>query len=167
MNTAIYSPSGGSAGIGFAIPIDTVKYIVETLIRDGKVIRPALGISYLQSKQAKALGISKGILVLDVPKGSPAYIAGMKGTRRAESGLIEIGDIIIKVDQTEIESEADLFTALENRKPGERIKVVVNRLAPNKETVKANEVVLTIQLKASETTGLPDGETSSFHQQPS
>ena len=65
INTAIYSPSGASAGIGFAIPSDPLKYIVETLIRDGRVVRPVLGISYLESKQARALGITKGVLILD------------------------------------------------------------------------------------------------------
>lgn len=116
MNTSIYSPSGASAGIGFAIPVDvslstynimstcffffrththnnmkpsckkTVKFIVETLIRDGKIVRPVLGISYLESKQARALGIERGVLVLDVPVNSPAYKAGMRGTRRNEMG---------------------------------------------------------------------------------
>ena len=65
INTAIFSPSGASAGIGFAIPSEPLKYIVETLIRDGKIIRPVLGISYLESKQARALGIRKGVLVLE------------------------------------------------------------------------------------------------------
>ena len=72
MNTAIYSTSGASAGIGFAIPSSTVKYIVDTLIRDGRVVRPILGISYLESKQARALGITKGVLVLD---GKLCYIS--------------------------------------------------------------------------------------------
>jgi S1-C subfamily serine protease len=76
MNTAIYSPSGASAGIGFAIPVDTLKTIVETIIKDGKVVRPLIGITYLESSQAKALGIEKGVLVLDVPKGSAAAAAG-------------------------------------------------------------------------------------------
>jgi S1-C subfamily serine protease len=66
--------------------IQAVKYIVETLIRDGKIVRPVLGISYLESKQARALGIERGVLVLDVPPNSPAYKAGMRGTRRTESG---------------------------------------------------------------------------------
>jgi S1-C subfamily serine protease len=149
MNTAIYSPSGGSAGIGFAIPIDTVQCIVDTLIRDGKVVRPALGISYLQAKQAKALGINKGVLVLDVPTDSPAYKAGMRGTRRTEMGLIEIGDIIIKVAETDIENESDLFAALETYKPGERVKVTVSRLEPNGNSFKGKEVILTVLLKAS------------------
>ena len=97
MNTAIYSPSGGSAGIGFAIPVSTVKMIVETLIRDGQVIRPVLGISFLESRQARALGINSGVLVLEVPEGSAAAKAGLRGTRRTEAGLVEIGDIITKV----------------------------------------------------------------------
>jgi S1-C subfamily serine protease len=88
MNTAIYSPSGASAGIGFAIPVDAVQFIVETLIRDGQVVRPILGISLLGSKQARTLGINSGVLVLEVPPDSPAALAGMKGTRRTESGFI-------------------------------------------------------------------------------
>ena len=88
MNTAIYSPSGASAGIGFAIPVDEVKLIVATLIQDGRVVRPVLGISYLGSKQARTLGITTGVLVLEVPPDSPAGKAGLKGTRRSESGLI-------------------------------------------------------------------------------
>ena len=114
MNTAIYSLSGGSSGIGFAIPSNTLKFIVETLIRDGRVVRPVIGISYLESKQAKALGITKGILILDVPASSPAYRAGLRGTRRTESGLIELGDIIRKIDNKPVETEADLFEALED-----------------------------------------------------
>lgn len=88
MNTAIYSPSGASAGIGFAIPVDQVKSIVETLIQDGRIVRPVLGISYLGSKQARTLGITSGVLVLEVPSDSPAFIAGLRGTRRTQNGLI-------------------------------------------------------------------------------
>jgi S1-C subfamily serine protease len=128
MNTAIYSPSGGSAGIGFAIPVDTLKYIVDTLIRDGKVVRPVIGISYLESRQAQALGIKKGVLILDVPPSSPAFVAGLRGTRRTESGLIEIGDIIIKVEDKPIDTESDLFEVLEGFKPGDRIRITVNRV---------------------------------------
>lgn len=63
----------------------------EILIRDGQVVRPVLGISYLESKQARSLGIERGVLVLEVPTSSPAFKAGLKGTRRTESGLVEIG----------------------------------------------------------------------------
>lgn len=149
MNTAIYSPSGASAGIGFAIPVDTVKYIVETLIRDGKVVRPVLGISYLESKQARSLGINSGVLVLDVPEGSNAAKAGLKGTRRTESGLIEIGDIISKVGTKVINVESDLFQALEEYKPGDTVELTVNRVTAVDDQLQVRVVVLQIQLQAS------------------
>lgn len=150
MNTAIYSPSGASAGIGFAIPVDTVKYIVNTLIRDGKVIRPILGISYLESKQARALGIGRGVLVLDVPAGSPAAQAGLKGTRRTETGLVEIGDIIVKVGTTIINTEANLFEALEGFQPGDSINLKVLRIEAVSDTLQQREVKLSIRLQSSE-----------------
>lgn len=149
MNTAIYSPSGGSAGIGFAIPVDTVKFIVETLIRDGKVIRPIIGITYLDSKQARALGINKGVLVLEAPANSPAAKAGLRGTRRTESGLVEIGDVITKIEDTPIDTEADLFQALETFKPGDTIKITVSRVEAMENELRLKEVVLNVQLQAS------------------
>lgn len=150
VNTAIYSPSGASAGIGFAIPIDTVKYIVNTLIRDGKIVRPILGISYLESKQARALGISRGVLVLDVPPGSPADKAGLKGTRRTETGLVEIGDIIVQVGSTAINTEANLFQALEAFEPGDKIEVKVLRIEAVNDAFTQREVTITITLQSSE-----------------
>ena len=150
MNTAIFSPSGASAGIGFAIPVDTVQYIVNTLIKDGKVIRPILGISYLESKQARALGIARGVLVLDVPEGSAAAKAGIKGTRRTETGLIEIGDIITQVGKTEINTEANLFQALEDYSPGNFIELKVLRIEAVNETLTQKEVTLRTELQSSE-----------------
>ena len=115
------------------------------------VVRPVLGISYLESKQAKALGIQNGVLVLDVPEGSPAYRAGLRGTRRTESGLIELGDIISKVGDTVINTEADLFRALENLKPGDRVKVRVSRVGVTPETnaVTLETIELDIPLQSS------------------
>jgi S1-C subfamily serine protease len=149
MNTAIFSPSGASAGIGFAIPIDTVQFIVETLLRDGQVIRPVLGITFLESKQARALGITSGVLVLDVPAGSPAALAGMKGTRRTEAGLIEIGDIITKVNSQVINTESDLFQALEGLSVGDMVKVRVNRPVIVNEQLVVQEFNLEITLQAN------------------
>jgi S1-C subfamily serine protease len=149
MNTAIYSPSGASAGIGFAIPVDTVKAIVETLIRDGKVVRPVLGISLLDSKQARALGISSGALILDVPPDSPGAKAGLKGTRRLESGLVEVGDIIAKIGDTVVNTESDLFQALENYKPGEKVVISVLRVTVVNEELQVKTVELTIELGSS------------------
>ena len=160
MNTAIYSPTGSNAGIGFAIPIDTVKYIVTTLIRDGKVIRPMLGISFLESKQARALGIGRGVLVLDVPPGSNAAKAGLRGTRRAETGVVEIGDVITVVGDRLINTEADLFQALEDYQPGDKLTIRVNRieilngyneeLDQNTATLTQKEVKLTVELQSSD-----------------
>lgn len=151
MNTAIFSPSGASAGIGFAIPVDSVKVIVNTLIRDGKVVRPILGISYLESKQARSLGIGRGVLVLDVPPNSPAAKAGLRGTRRTETGLIEIGDIIVKVGSTVINTEANLFEALEGYQPGDSIEVKVLRIEAVNDRLEQREAKLTISLQSSET----------------
>jgi len=149
MNTAIYSPSGASAGIGFAIPVDTVKFIVETLIRDGKVVRAVLGISLLQSTQASALGITSGVLVLDVPEGSPAAKAGLKGTRRTESGLVEIGDIIGKIGDKVVNTESDLFQALETYDPGDNVVLSVFRVTPVNDELQVKNIELTIQLQSS------------------
>jgi len=150
MNTAIYSPTGASAGIGFAIPVDTIKYIVNTLIRDGKVVRSILGISFLASKQASALGIGRGVLVLDVPINSPASKAGLKGTKRTETGLVEIGDIIVQVGDVMIETEANLFQALENYKPGEVASVKVSRIDAVDDELRQRELILKIELQSSE-----------------
>mmetsp|Transcript_11705 Transcript_11705/g.27820 ORF Transcript_11705/g.27820 Transcript_11705/m.27820 type:complete len:563 (+) Transcript_11705:219-1907(+) len=150
MNTAIYSPTGASAGIGFAIPVDTVKYIVNTLIRDGKVVRPILGIGFLESKQARALGIGRGVLVLEVPPDSPASKAGLRGTKRTETGLIEIGDIIVKVADIIIETEANLFQALETFKPGDVVDVKVLRIDAVEDQLRQRELTLNIELQSSE-----------------
>ena len=150
MNTAIYSTSGASAGIGFAIPIDTVKYIVNTLIKDGKIVRPVLGIAFLESKQARALGIGRGVLVLEVPPGSLAAKAGLKGTRRTETGLLEIGDIITMVGDRPINTEADLFQALESYKPGDKVMVKVTRIESANDKLVQKEETLEIELQSSE-----------------
>jgi S1-C subfamily serine protease len=150
MNTAIYSPTGASAGIGFAIPVDTIKYIVNTLIRDGKVVRPIFGIGFLESRQARALGIRSGVLVLEVPSDSPAAKAGLKGTKRTETGLVEIGDIIVKVGDVIIETESNLFQALEKYKPGDVVDVKVLRIDAVEDQLKQRELTLNIELQSSE-----------------
>ncbi|GMH59393.1 hypothetical protein TrST_g14327 [Triparma strigata] len=126
MNTAIFSTTGSSAGIGFAIPFDTLAYVVTMILREGKVVRPALGISYLEGSRARVLGITRGVLVLDVPTTSKCYQAGLRGTLRSEQG-ITIGDIIVAFDGKEIDKEADLFKALEGHKIGDTVTLTVSR----------------------------------------
>ncbi|CAN0308542.1 unnamed protein product [Ascophyllum nodosum] len=85
MNTAIYSPSGGSAGIGFAIPIDTLKNVVATIIQKGRVSRPIIGITFLESARASTVGIKKGVLVLDVAENTSAASSGLRPTTSAQA----------------------------------------------------------------------------------
>lgn len=126
VNTAIYSPSGASAGIGFAIPADTVNRIVTELIRSGKVTRPGLGVQVADEQIAQRLGVS-GVLVVDVASGSAAAKAGMQPTRRDNTGRVRLGDIITAVDGKKIESPNDLFLALERYRVGESVNITVLR----------------------------------------
>lgn len=128
---------------------DTVKLIVEQLIRDGKIVRPILGISYLESKQARSLGIGSGVLVLDVPPGSPAAKAGLRGTRRTEAGLVELGDIISKVGDKIIDVESDLIQALDDYKPGDQARVTVARVIVVNNEPQINTVELFVTLGSS------------------
>eukprot|EP00183_Erythrolobus_madagascarensis_P005615 CAMPEP_0185845118 /NCGR_PEP_ID=MMETSP1354-20130828/1176_1 /TAXON_ID=708628 /ORGANISM="Erythrolobus madagascarensis, Strain CCMP3276" /LENGTH=438 /DNA_ID=CAMNT_0028545013 /DNA_START=108 /DNA_END=1421 /DNA_ORIENTATION=- len=127
MNTSIYSPSGASAGIGFAIPVDTMNQIVDELIRNGRIVRPIIGISYLESVQAQALGVKSGVLVLDVPQGSRAAKAGLRGTSRTGFNTFELGDVITSLDGEKISKEADLFRILEKKKVDQPITLGILR----------------------------------------
>lgn len=149
MNTAIYSTSGANAGIGFAIPVNTLKSVIPILIRDGKVVRATLGISFLQGKQAMSLGIEKGILVLDVPTSSLAKRAGFRGTKRNENGLIDFGDIIVKIQDKKIDNERNLYEALDLFRPGDKVRITVKRADRSNGDTIMKEVVLVTQLKAS------------------
>jgi S1-C subfamily serine protease len=122
VNTAIYSPSGASAGIGFAIPVDTVNRIVPELIRSGKITRPGLGVQIAEEQIAQRLGV-KGVLVVDVASGSAAARAGIQPTRRDAAGRVRLGDVITAVDGKKVESPNDLFLALEKYKVGDTVTV--------------------------------------------
>jgi protease Do-like 1, chloroplastic len=126
VNTAIYSPSGVSAGIGFAIPVDTVNRIVAELIRYGKVTRPGIGVQIAEEQIADRLGV-KGILVVDVVPGGAAAKAGIRPTRREGSGRVRLGDVITAVDGKKVESPNELFVLLENYKVGEVVNISLLR----------------------------------------
>jgi S1-C subfamily serine protease len=120
VNAAIYSPSGASAGIGFAIPVDTVNRIVPELIRYGKITRPGIGVQAAEDQIAQQLGV-KGVLVVDVVAGSAAAKAGIRPTRREASGRVRLGDVIVAVDGVKVGSPNDLFLALEKYKIGDTV----------------------------------------------
>ncbi|MGH2570608.1 MAG: S1C family serine protease [bacterium] len=126
MNTAIYSPSGASAGVGFAVPVDTINRIVPQLLRHGRVIRPALGIQVADDSTVRRLGVH-GVLIVDVTEGSGADAAGLRGTRRDQSGMLVLGDVITAVGGDAVESMDDLLDALEKREPGDRVEVTIVR----------------------------------------
>ncbi|MGH7926617.1 MAG: S1C family serine protease [Candidatus Binatia bacterium] len=126
VNTSIYSPSGASAGIGFAIPVDTVNLIVPELIRSGRVIRPGLGIQIAEEQIAERLGVN-GVLVVDVAPGGAAAKAGIRPTRREASGRVRLGDVITAIDGKKTGSPNELFLILEKYRVGDSVNVSVLR----------------------------------------
>jgi S1-C subfamily serine protease len=126
VNTAIYSPSGASAGIGFAIPVDTVNRIVPEVIRYGKVTRPGIGIQIAEDQIAERLGVN-GVLVVDVVAGSAAAKAGLRATRREASGRVRLGDVITAINGQKVASPNELFLLLEKYKVGDAVNVTVLR----------------------------------------
>ncbi|EFJ06823.1 hypothetical protein SELMODRAFT_134817 [Selaginella moellendorffii] len=132
INTAIYSPSGASSGVGFSIPVDTVSGIVEQLIKYGRVTRPVLGITFAPEQSVEQLGVS-GVLVLDAPPGGPAGKAGLRPTKRDGYGRLVLGDIITSINNQKISNGSDLYRVLDRCKVGDKITVEVLR---GEETVK-------------------------------
>jgi S1-C subfamily serine protease len=125
INTAIYSPSGVYAGIGFAVPVDTVNRIVPQLISHGKYERPKLGItidSELNKRITEQYNI-KGVAVIEVHKGSSAEAAGLKGVEMMDSAHLIPGDIILGIDSHEIDSINTLLNTLDNYTIGDSIKL--------------------------------------------
>ncbi len=110
VNTAIYSPSGASAGIGFAVPAETVNRVVPELIRHGKIIRAGIGVTIARPALARSLGV-QGVLIITVQKGSSAAAAGLRGTRQ-QGGEIILGDIIVSVNDRPVGDYDDLQDAL-------------------------------------------------------
>lgn len=126
VNTAIYSPSGASAGIGFAIPVDAVKRVVPQLIATGRVTRPGLGVSVVAENVAQRLGI-EGVLVVNVVEGGPAEKAGLRPTTREEQGNVELGDVIQAVNGKKVGSSDELFARLEQFDVGDTVTLSVLR----------------------------------------
>ena len=118
-----------------------------------QVDRPALGISYVSAAQARALGVKYGVLVLDVPKGTEASKAGLLGSTRLANGQVLLGDVIIGINGETVESDLDLFRAIDRYSPGESVRVKVSRLQGQMEKGgKLDEVEATLNLKLQATT---------------
>ena len=128
VNTAIYSPSGSSAGIGFAVPVDVVNRVVPQLITTGHYRPPVLGVVHDErvNELARAQGM-EGVLVLAVEPGSPAAAAGLRPARMAGNGRIVPGDVLVGFDGRRIGRSEELRQAIEARDPGDEVALTVLR----------------------------------------
>jgi S1-C subfamily serine protease len=125
VNTAIYSPSGASAGIGFAVPVEVVNRFVPQIIKYGRVVRPGIGIGIANDRIARQLGL-EGVLIVRVQAGSSAETAGLKGTYRSAEGIL-LGDIIVGVDGQKVKDSDDLLNAFEKHKVGDMVDLDIIR----------------------------------------
>jgi S1-C subfamily serine protease len=126
VTTAIYSPSGVYAGIGFAIPSDVVNWVVPELIAYGAIRRPSIGVQLADVELERRLGV-EGALVLDVLAGSAAERAGIRPTLRDNLGRVRLGDVVVAVDGNPVRSSADLVLLLERRSVGEAVQLTILR----------------------------------------
>jgi S1-C subfamily serine protease len=133
VNTAIYSTSGASAGIGFAIPVDVVNEVVTKLICEGGTAnRPRMGVQIASDDFARSHGVSEGALVLAVVPESPAAKAGLQPTQfDRRRSVKQLGDVIVGIDGKRIEAASDVFEVLSDHKPGDTIAVTFSRNGEN------------------------------------
>jgi S1-C subfamily serine protease len=127
VNTAILSPVGVNAGIGFAIPVDTVSRYVSQLIANGKVSGPGLGIEIVPTNLARRMGVRGGILVGEVARGGAAEKAGLRGTRVLSDWSVDLGDIITGVGKEKVLDLNSLRDALERHSVGQEVDVTFLR----------------------------------------
>ncbi len=129
VNTAIASPTGASAGVGFSIPVDTVNRVVPQLIAQGEYRTPSLGVyvnDELNEPLKRRLGFS-GVLVLDVEENSAAERAGIRPTIVSRRGIVQIGDIIQAIEGEPVETAQQLYDLLDEFKIGDTVTVTILR----------------------------------------
>ena len=138
VNTMIYtSPGGGmgNVGIGFAIPVDTVRRVVNQIIRYGRVVRPSLGIHVSDDRMTRSImtqlkgrtSSEGGVLVAEVFPGSPAEQVGLQATVLRSDGSVILGDLITHVDQQPVKQVEDLLSAIEEKKAGDIVTLRVEK----------------------------------------
>jgi S1-C subfamily serine protease len=126
VNTQIISPSGAFAGIGFAVPVDTVNRIVPELIKHGKLIRPGLGVSLVPDVMVRRWGI-KGLVIGKVWRAGAADKAGLRGARETTNGRVELGDVIVAVGGKPVATVDDLLDVMEDHRVGDQVTVEILR----------------------------------------
>jgi putative serine protease PepD len=130
INSQILSPSGASAGVGFAVPVNIARRIVPQLVRSGEVRRPKLGISTRDVEILKnqiELPVSAGVVIWQVAPGEAAANAGLRGLTQTENGDIEIGDVIVGMDNEKIDGSDDLYHILDKHQVGDTVQVQIVR----------------------------------------
>ncbi|MDX2034061.1 MAG: trypsin-like peptidase domain-containing protein [Blastocatellia bacterium] len=136
INTLIYSPSGGSVGIGFAVPVKTAKRVIDDIMQFGRVRKPTIGIETLPLSRfdprlikALELPVSEGLMVVRVVPGSAAQRAGLQNAQEVQVGryIVPLGDVITKVDSQAINDQDDLDQILTGKNIGDRIQVEIVR----------------------------------------
>ena len=129
INSQILSPSGASAGVGFAVPVNIAKRIVPELIKSGVVTRPKLGIGGRDvNTLGRGLPVEDGVLVLQVYPNSPAAAAGLRGTTTRPDGDVDLGDIVLSVDGQKVRTNDELYRVLDKHQIGDVVKVEVFRM---------------------------------------
>lgn len=130
INSQILSPSGASAGVGFAVPVNIAKRIVPQLINSGQVLRPKLGITQRNVELFKNqldLPVSEGVVIWQVAPSGAAGRAGLRGLTQTENGDVEIGDIIVAIDGDKVDNSDDLFRLLDKHQVGDTVRVEIVR----------------------------------------
>jgi S1-C subfamily serine protease len=123
VNTAILTTSGGNAGVGMSIPIDSVKLSVEQIIAHGHVVRPSLGVRMAPDHFVQhRLGLS-GVLVFELQPGGGAERAGLRGTTRSRAGHLQLGDVIVRVNSKDVKNSLDLYKAMEDAQVGDSVEL--------------------------------------------
>jgi S1-C subfamily serine protease len=132
VNTAIFSTGGGNVGIGFAIPVDTVRRCVNQIIRYGKVKRPTLGINVVDDRVTRSIGAQmrrelQGVLVAEILPNSPAAITDLIPTTMQADGSVRLGDLITRVNGQEVKQVEDLLAEIEEQNEGDIVTLGVLR----------------------------------------
>ncbi len=130
INSQILSPSGASAGVGFAVPVNIAKRIVPMLVRSGEVRRPKLGIGTRDVASLRnqiELPVSDGVLVMQVVAGGAGANAGLRGVTQTENGDVEIGDIIVGIDNQKVGNTDDLYRILDKHQLGDNVQLQIVR----------------------------------------
>ncbi len=134
MNTLIFSTSGSSAGLGFAVPVDIISRVAPQIIQYGKVIRPTLGIGILPDNVKRHFWRKEGVPISYIDPEGAAAAAGLQGMQEDERGRVYIGDVITKVNDIEVNNFSEIYNTLEKFKIGDQVKITYYREGNQKTT---------------------------------